>query len=260
MNVNPLTEVQFFLNLLDEIELGLRDFYSYTYRARLPILRARIQDMALSKLNASRAMPKAPSALSRQEENSQIRALMQDYLEYLPSSYYLRDRPAEQLPQAALIARGVSSAVLAEFGLDHAGPEFRDDPAYNAWVLARYNHLQTLGREAAISYLLERTGYRQSGQDEQSAELDAASEILRAHDLQYRMTAMKFAIVLQGEPLEQQRKELALESFGESHSLIQYVTDLEHLPGRYQSKTEQELRDSIAKHLGTASGEAEASS
>lgn len=248
-----LMQNRFARDLLDEVEEGARERYSYEQRAQLPRLRARLGTKTLDQAYFALVnQPGRGKKFSKSSEHEALRAAMASYLEAVPASYYARGLRAEYRAQMILVPRCISQKTLQELQVPELSLQRGDDLVLYAWRLARYNYFQTLGRLAAMRYLAAYAECR-AGDKAQEAEFTQFVEVLNQEGQYFRATAMKFALVLQGQPLEQQRRDIAEESFSSEMSVVEYLHPLGRHPGRYSAKEESTFREQVANYLGTRS-------
>jgi hypothetical protein len=246
-----LLQDHFVVGLLDEIELGLADRYTQEKRAGLPILREKLRSKALDELYFCNAYGKTKAKQSSDLEI--LRDLMVRYLEFIPSSPYVYGLQPEYFSQMVLVPSCISDDILSELRAGSPAPTMGGDLVLYAWQLARYNYFQTLGRRVALSFLAEYSHY-QSPEKSQEAEFAKVGDILNQDGLYFQAAACKFALVLQGEPLKQQVRDLAERSFSPEMSLIEYLTPLGAVPSYWRADAEKAFRDRLGQYLSSSAG------
>lgn len=247
-----LLQDHFAVGLLDEIELGLADRYTQEKRAVLPILRERLRAKALDELYFCNAYGKTKAKQASDLEI--LRDQMVRYLGFIPTSPYAYGLRPEYFSQMVLVPSCVSDDILSELRAGSTAPTMGGDPVVYAWQLARYNYFQTLGRRVALSFLAEYSRY-QSPEKNQEAEFTKVGDILNQDGLYFQAVACKFALVLQGEPLKQQVKDLAERSFSPEMSVVEYLTPLGAVPSYWRADAEKAFRDRLAQYLAQEAGE-----
>jgi hypothetical protein len=142
--------------------------------------------------------------------------------------------------------------IVASLGVSY--PEvpslYVNDDVTGAWGIACRNSYRAYQRLGALFYLMSQLPKHLSGveRDRVVPEADAAMTVLFRGAAAFEMSEMKLAVLLGGNALERTRSKIIAKSFGPGVSIIQYLQDDEHLPGRYSSVTEQGFRDKIAEY------------